>query len=202
MQVDKADSSPAEAVCTYRPRVARLPGGVQVPSWLSADTVDRLIRSMDVQVIALSERVLGPGCAIDLEERATPSFHYLREGGGRLYAPADMPAEIATQTLIVVPPGCAFRFETRSPQDRQGPDRTETGALLLCGIFRSLFGNSVDLFDTLRLPIVERFAGDDTLEGQLQLALDELRSGKVCSDVLVSTAIKQVIVALIRRSCK
>jgi AraC family transcriptional activator of mtrCDE len=200
MQVDKADSSALEAVCTYGPRTANLPGGVQVPPWLSPDTVDRLIRTMDVQVMALSEYVIGPGCAIDLEERDTPSFHYLKEGRGRLYAPNDMPAEIGPQTLIIVPPDCLFRFETRPPQGQQGPDRTETGAFLLCGIFRSLFGNSVDLFDTLRAPIVERFAGDDALERQLQLALDELLGANVCSDVLVSTAIKQVIVALIRRS--
>ena len=200
MQVDKADSSALEAVCSYPPRVANMPGGVQVPSWLSPATVDRLIRTMDVQVIALSECVLGPGSAIDLGKRDTPSFHYLREGGGRLYTPDALPAEIGPQTLIIVPPGCPFRFETSSPQEPQGPDRTGTGAFLSCGIFRSLFGNSVDLFDTLGAPIVERFAGDDTLERQLQLALDELLGANVCADVLVSTAIKQVIVALIRRS--
>jgi AraC family transcriptional activator of mtrCDE len=73
---------------------------------------------------------------------------------------------------------------------------------MLCGIFRSLYGNSVDLFDTLDVPIIEQFSKDDALEPRLQLALTELIAHDICSDVLVSAAVKQVIVALIRRSLR
>lgn len=208
MQVKKEKSSPLEVVCTFKPRMANNNGGLHVPAWLSFETLDRLISTMDVQVIALSECVVGPGFALDLNECDTPSFHYIREGHGRLYTPNEMPVEIGPQTLIIVPPKCPFRFELTSPnrseiesvQESQGPNQTETTAFMLCGIFRSLYGNSIDLFDTLHVPIIEQFSKDDALELRLQLALTELIARNVCSDVLVSTAMKQVIVALIRRS--
>jgi mannose-6-phosphate isomerase-like protein (cupin superfamily) len=208
MQVKKEKSSPLEVVRTFKPRMANNNGGLHVPAWLSFETLDRLISTMDVQVIALSECVVGPGFALDLNECDTPSFHYIREGHGRLYTPNEMPVEIGPQTLIIVPPKCPFRFELTSPnrseiesvQESQGPNQTETMAFMLCGIFRSLYGNSVDLFDTLHVPIIEQFSKDDALELRLQLALTELIARNVCSDVLVSTAMKQVIVALIRRS--
>jgi AraC family transcriptional activator of mtrCDE len=183
-------------------------GGMHVPPWLSFETLNRLVSAMDVQVIALSECVVGPGFALDLNEFDTPSFHYIREGHGRVYAPDEMPVEIGPQTLVIVPPKCPFRFEPTSPnrpeiesvQESQGPIQTTTTTFMLCGIFRSLYGSSIDLFDTLNVPIIEQFSKDDALELRLQLALTELIARRVCSDVLVSTAMKQVIVALIRRS--
>jgi AraC family transcriptional activator of mtrCDE len=208
MQVKKADSCPVEVVCTVEPRAGSNHGRVQVPSWISLETLNRLVSTVDVQVIALSECVVGPGLALDLSERDTPSFHYIRAGHGRLYTPNEMPTGIGPQTLIIVPPKCPFRFEPTSPNrleiesalESQGPNRTGTTALVLSGIFRSLCGNSIDLFDTLHVPIIEQFSEGDGLELRLQLALTEMISPDVCSDVLVSTAMKQVIVALVRRS--
>lgn len=190
MQANQENSEPMEAVCTFTPRTATH-GGMRVPMWLSFDALNTLVGALDVQVIALSECVVGPGFSLDLNECETPSFHYLREGHGRLYTPNEMPVEIDPQTLIVVPPKCPFRFELTSGQDT---------VFMTCGIFRTLYGGSIDLFDTLHVPIVEQFSRDDALEHKLQLALTELVSRNVCSDVLVSSAVKQVIVALIRRS--
>jgi hypothetical protein len=120
----------------------------------------------------------------------------------------EMSVEIGPQTLIIVPPNCPFRFELPSPtsseiasiRESQGANQTETTTYMLCGTFRSLCGNSIDLFDTLHAPIIEQFSRDDAPESKLQLALAELIARDVCSDVLASTAMKQVIVALIRRS--
>jgi AraC family transcriptional activator of mtrCDE len=125
-----------------------------------------------------------------------------------VYRRNEGPAEIGPQTLIVVPPGCPFRFEPTSPnrseiesvQESQCSNQTGTTAFMLSGIFRSLYRNSIDLFDTLDAPIIEQFSKDDALELRLQLALAELIARNVCSDVLVSTVMKQVVVALIRRS--
>jgi AraC family transcriptional activator of mtrCDE len=208
MQVNREKSTPSEIRCTFEPRLAGNHCGMHVPPWPSFETLNRMVSTMDVQVIALSECVVGPGFALDLNECDAPSFHYIREGHGRLYTPDDSPAEVGPQTLIIVPPKCTFRFEPTSPhrseiasvQESQGPGRTGTTTFMLCGIFRSLYGSSTDLFDTLDVPIVEQFSKDDALEPRLQLALTELIARNVCSDVLVSTAVKQVIVALIRRS--
>lgn len=208
MQINEGNSSPSEGVCAFKPRVTGDHGGTHVPPWLSVEALNRLVSTMDVQVIALSECVVGPGFALDLDGCDTPSFHYIIQGHGRLYTPNDMPAEIGPQTLIIVPPACPFRFEpaprdrlgTESVQASHGPNRADATAFMLSGIFRSLFGNSIDLFDTLRVPIIEQFSKDDALDTRLRFALTELIARNVCSDVLVSTAMKQVIVALIRRS--
>lgn len=71
---------------------------------------------------------------------------------------------------------------------------------MLSGRFRSLYGNSAELFDTLQAPVIERFSEDDALESRLQHALGELISRGVCSDVMVSTDVKLVMVALLRHS--
>ncbi|GAB3427547.1 cupin domain-containing protein [Massilia solisilvae] len=208
MHANEGDTIPPVALCGFTPRVAISQVVTPAPSWLVVADLDRLVSTMDVQVIALSECVVGPGFALDLDGLDTPSFHYIRQGHGWLYTSNEQPAEIGSQTLIIVPPHCPFRFEL-GPARPSAPgsaklsrdrDRTETTAFMLCGIFRSLYGNSTDLFDTLRVPIVEQFSKDDGLELKLQLALTELISRQVCADVLASTTIKQVIVALIRRS--
>jgi AraC family transcriptional activator of mtrCDE len=179
------------------PRMASSDDGMRVPPWLSLEAVDRLVSTMEVQVIALSECVVGPGFAIDLDGCDTPSFHYLREGYGRLYMRNGIPAAIEPQALIIVPPHCPFRFEP-APSPSSAP--AESTAFMLCGTFRSLCGHSIDLFDTLHAPVVEQFSRDDGLEPTLQLALTEHIAREVCSDVLVSSAMKQVLIALIRRS--
>jgi AraC family transcriptional activator of mtrCDE len=208
MQVDEGNTTSSERLCSFTPRIASHHGAMHVPPWLSIEALNRLVSTMDVQVIALSECVVGPGFSLDLNGVDTPSFHYIRQGHGRLYTPNEMPAQIGPQTLIIVPPHCPFRFELAppppsGPESAQGscsPNRTETTVFMLCGTFRSLYSNSIDLFDTLQVPIVEKFSKDDGLELKLQLALTDLISSEVCSDVLVSTAIKQVLVTLIRRS--
>jgi AraC family transcriptional activator of mtrCDE len=206
MEVNDEDTF--ETRCEFTPRSAINHGGLHVPPWLSFDALNRLVNTMDVRVIALSECVLEPGSELKLDGCDTPRFHYICEGYGWLYTRDETPAEIGPQTLIIVPPLCSFRFaptsqrrsEPESVQESRNPPRTETRAFMLCGTFRSLCGNSTDLFDTLHAPIVEQFSKADGLELKLQLALAELMSRDVCSGVLASTAMKQVIVALIRRS--
>lgn len=180
-----------EGVCIFHAPEANHHDRIPLPAWLSFETLDHLLSTMDVQVIALSEYMFGPGCALDLEERDTPSFHYIKEGKGHLYIPNGMPVEIGPQTLVIVPPKCPFRFEL---------SQATAMAPVWSGIFRSLYGNSVDLFDTLQLPIIEQFSEAAALEARLQLALTEMIARDACSDVLVSIAMKQVIIALIRRS--
>lgn len=200
MQANTEKPSPLEAACGFTPRAAARDGGMRVPPWLTSGTLNRLVEALDVQVIALSGCLVGPGFSLDLHACDTPSFHYIREGRGRLYVPDEMPVEIGPQTLVVVPPHCPFRFELTSAGAAQAPGQGGAAAFMLCGIFRALYGDSVDLFDTLHAPIVEQFASDDAPERKLQLALTELVARNICSEVVVSGAMKQVIVALIRRS--
>jgi hypothetical protein len=191
MEEDKENADSFKGACSFKLRTAGQSGGMQIPAGVSAETLDRLLGTLDVRVSTLFELDVGPGLALDLEAYDTPSFHYIKRGHGRLSIPEGRPVEIGPQTLVIVPPTCLFRFE---------PVQEESVTSLWSGKFRSLHGNSVDLFDTLQVPIIEWFPNADALESRLQLALTEVIARDVCSDVLVSIAIKQVLIALIRQS--
>lgn len=179
-------------MCTAQARTAHEHDRTHIPPGLSLEALDRLLVALEVQVIALSEYVVGPSRVRELGGLGSPSFRYIKDGHGNLHTSGESGVGIGPHMLIVVPPGCAFRFEPATP----------AGTVMFCGIFRSLLGNSIDLFDTLEVPVIEQFSKDDGLEPGLQDALAELAAGNVCSDVLVSIAVKQVIVALIRRSLR
>jgi transcriptional regulator GlxA family with amidase domain len=72
--------------------------------------------------------------------------------------------------------------------------------ILICGYFHASYGSSIDLFGTLATPIVERFTAADGLDDRLKLALTELVNQEVGSGAMSSALLKQVIIALLRRS--
>jgi AraC family transcriptional activator of mtrCDE len=71
---------------------------------------------------------------------------------------------------------------------------------LICGFFTAFYGNSSDLFCTLTAPIVEQFHPDDRLDVKFQQALSELVAQEVGSRTMSSALLKQIMVALLRRS--
>jgi AraC family transcriptional regulator, activator of mtrCDE len=204
------DTTPSGALCLFTPLAGRSTGSTEDRYLESLQGVDRLARTLEVQVIALSECLIGPGFALDLDGSGTPHFCYLLEGDGQMYTPYDMPVEIGPHTLIIVPPHCPFKFQAASPpplqpepvRDALRPARAQAAAFMLCGTFRCLCGDSMELFDTLHAPVVENFSTEDGMERKLRSALTEHVVRAPCSDVMVSTEIKQVIVALIRRSVR
>jgi AraC family transcriptional activator of mtrCDE len=71
---------------------------------------------------------------------------------------------------------------------------------LICGYFRASYGISLDLFAHLSAPIVETFGDEDQLDRKLCAALDELMAQQVGSKAMSSALLKQVLVAIMRRS--
>jgi AraC family transcriptional regulator, activator of mtrCDE len=72
----------------------------------------------------------------------------------------------------------------------------------ICGFFNASFGQSVGLFRDLREPVIEQFEPSDKLDDKLREAMNELLSQEVGMGAMTASLLKQVIIALARRSLK
>jgi AraC family transcriptional activator of mtrCDE len=77
---------------------------------------------------------------------------------------------------------------------------SDPDVVLICGFFHASYGASLELFSDLSSPIVERFDAKDQLDHKLTSALAELVSQEIGSGAMSAALLKQVIVALLRRS--
>jgi AraC family transcriptional activator of mtrCDE len=168
-------------------------------------------------VVALTECVVCSGYGLDVDGVDAPGLHYNLVGHGTLRFGAQPPIRLAPHTLIVVPRKSAFCIEAdhttplsvvdaRLQTDQPGPIRRfvagsgEPQVILICGFFHATYGSSVDLFEPLRSPIVEQFDESDRLDQMLKAAMAELVAQEVGSAAMSEALLKQVIVALVRRS--
>jgi AraC family transcriptional activator of mtrCDE len=132
------------------------------------------------------------------------------------------PIPVHPHTLIIMPPGRPFRIEGMSIGDPRTPSKSvevpmllfnlndtiqrfstgeeEPDTVIICGYFRASYGVSIDLFATLRAPIVEQFEQLDHLAHNLKVVLAELSARKVGMRAMTAAVLKQVFVTLLRRS--
>jgi AraC family transcriptional activator of mtrCDE len=190
-------------------------------SQISAPDLNRLIAVLDVQVVALSECLVSPGYNLALKGHEYPGLHYVLEGTGMMYVRNDPPVKVGPHTLVVLPPNCPFRLEVTKDDEQPGTTEAVNGAdnvkvvdsiqrytagdagartVMICGFFKTLYGSSMDLFDTLSAPIIENFCASDQLDSKLKIAMAELMSQEIGSGAMTGALLKQVIVALVRKS--
>jgi AraC family transcriptional activator of mtrCDE len=186
---------------------------------ISPSDLERLLSALEVQVVALTECLVSPGNELDMGGLDASGLHYDLAGRGQLYVRGEPPIDLAPHTLIVVPRNTPFRLavagtpggtvrtvDGRLQANQPGPIRRfvagggEPRVILVCGYFRATYGSSVDLFEALRAPIVEQFAQSDRLDHVLESAVAELVAQEVGSGAMSAALLKQVIVALVRRS--
>lgn len=188
---------------------------------VAAAELDRLIDALMVKFVWLSECLVGEGYRLEMGGIDAPGIHYNLAGTGRLVVGNGDAIELRPHTLIVVPTNCPFRIEVPSRRDPlarlkavdgraqvhpgNGVHRyiAKDGAaeiVLICGFFHASYGRSTDLFGGLASPIVEQFGENDQLDQKLRMALAELMSQEIGSAAMSSALLKQVIVALLRRS--
>jgi len=72
--------------------------------------------------------------------------------------------------------------------------------MLICGYFHASYGQTAELFGTLPSPIAEQFDASHQLDAKLKAAMAELVAQEVGSRAMSSALLKQIIVALLRRS--
>jgi AraC-like DNA-binding protein len=188
---------------------------------ISAADLDTLMSTLEVRFVALSECLVSAGHLLELGGIQAPGIHYNLAGKGRIFIGDEPPIELVPHTLIIVPRNRPFRIEVASQRGNRAALKSVDGRLqtttkdgvrrfvagsgdpqviLICGYFHASYGSSIDLFGTLSAPIVERFTAADRLDDKLKVALAELVSQEVGSGAMSSALLKQVIIALLRRS--
>ncbi|MBB5462287.1 AraC family transcriptional regulator [Paraburkholderia sp. Cpub6] len=193
-------------------------------SSVSQFDLNSLITLLEVQVIGLSEWLVSPGFKVVIDGHIEPGLYYILSGTGKLHVKKRSSVEMNPHTLIIVPPG--FPLELEVPASNGSPSlatsvfarredaelvnsiyqfnagESEPKTTMICGLFQARYGPSVDLFSTLSTPIVEQFDASDHLERQFKTMLQELVAKEIAAGAMTGALLKQVIVALLRRSLK
>jgi AraC family transcriptional activator of mtrCDE len=188
---------------------------------ISPSDLDNLMSTLEVEFVKLAECVVSPGSRLTMAATNAPGIHYDLMGMGRMIIGNHPAIDLQPHTLIIVPAGQSFCIDV--PVDKQPPatltiteEKARTfapGALrrlvagsgepeviLICGYFRATYGASIDLFRTLTSPIVEQFSETDELDHRLSSAMAELVAQEVGTGAMTAALMKQVLVALLRRS--
>ncbi|WP_346015776.1 AraC family transcriptional regulator [Paraburkholderia sp. PGU19] len=175
-------------------------------------------------MIGLSECLVSPGFKLVIDGHSAPGLHYIIAGSGKIHVRDELSMELKPHTLIIAPPKCPLEIEVPVPDDsnamitrvlarteyaqmvdsiyRFNAGESEPKTIMICGHFQALYGSSLDLFGTLSSPIIEHFDPDDHLESRLKAMLDELMAQEIGAGAMAAALLKQVIVALLRRSLK
>ena len=188
---------------------------------ISPADLESLIDTLDVHFVELSECLVSPGYRLKVGGHRAPGIHYNLVGRGRIYICDDPPIELHPHILIIVPPNCPFSIEVDARPGGRSALKSVDGAsrivakdrirryvagpgapqiMLICGYFHASYGHTAELFGTLSSPIAERFDASHQLDTKLKAAMAELIAQEVGSKAMSSALLKQIIVALLRRS--
>jgi AraC-like DNA-binding protein len=186
--------------------------------------LDALIVTLEVQVPRLVECNVSPGWRLSFPAARLPAIHYTLEGMGRMIIGGGPSIALEPHTLVIAPSNEPFRIEVTAGDVIQAPltekqvswdpagdpdiierfdaGETEPQVMLICGYFRAFYGTSIDLFAMLPTAIVEKFDQSDELEDKLRAAIAELRTQQIGAGAMATALLKQVFVALLRRSLR
>ena len=154
---------------------------------LDAD-LDTLLTNLEVRFAELVERRVAQGDRLAPERSDLPCLYYCFTGTGQIHLGSTLPLTFLPHTLLIIPSGTPCRVEALSE------------VLVVRGRFRASYALSVELFASLPAPIVEMFTPADQLEPRLRAALAEFASQEVGSGAMTTALMKQVLIAVLRRS--
>ena len=190
---------------------------------LAAEELDRLLDTLMVGFIRLSECLVGEGYRLELGGVDAPGLHYNLSGTGRMIVGDRDPIELQPHTLVILPANALFRIEVPSRRDPRAAWKSIDGRaqlfahgavrryvatdaepviMLICGYFHASYGSSTDLFGALTAPLIEQFAEGDQVDETLKSAFMELVGQEVGFGAMSAALLKQVLVALLRRSLR
>ncbi|MBV9654639.1 MAG: helix-turn-helix transcriptional regulator [Acetobacteraceae bacterium] len=186
-------------------------------SQLSSTDLNNLLRALEIDVVALTQLALPAGYRAEMGMLDAPAIHFNLSGHGRISINGRPMMPLTPHLLIIVPPSTPFAVEVYRPDgkltriDRDcwkredgllriaPPDETPV-LVLICGFFNAGFGQSVGLFRDLREPVIEQFEPAEKIDSKLREVMDELLAQEIGTGAMAASLLKQVIVALVRRS--
>jgi AraC family transcriptional regulator, activator of mtrCDE len=192
------------------------------PFWrISRVDLDKLMTTLEVDRVRLSECTLTAGSRLEVARSEHPTIHYGFAGSGTVLVEGEPPIELSAHTLVLIP---ARRSATIvAPYPRGGAQRTFGGGQgsaafipgtgsrhlvgngeavlrLACGSFAAVHAAGLDLFASLATPIVETFDAHDQLDQIMIYAMVELASQEVGGGPMSAALLKLVLLSLLRRS--
>lgn len=188
---------------------------------ISGPQLENLISAISVEFVRLTECLVSPGWRLNLGGTSAPGLHYNLSGHGRMVLEGHPAIELLPHTLVITPPNQYFHVEvpTKDPESgishevegrwkafppgairRFVAGEREPQLMLICGYFEASYGTSLNLFSTLRSPIVEQFDSEQHIDRTLLLVLQELIDQEVGMGAMTTTLLKVVLIALLRRS--
>ncbi len=191
------------------------------PLWrISRADLDKLMTTLEVNHVRLSECALAAGARLEIARGEHPTIHYGFAGSGAILVEGEPPIELSAHALVVVPARksmmivapdtCGFAptaFGTgqtavfvpgASPRHAVGEG--EPVLQVGCGSFRAVYAAGLDLFASLAIPIVEAFDAHDQLDQVMKYAMVELAAQEVGGGPMSSALLKLVLLSLLRRS--
>src|SRR4051812_48396844 len=94
---------------------------------VAAEELDRLLDTLTVGFVRLSECLVGDGYRLELGGIDAPGLHYNISGTGRLVVGNAEPIELQPHRLIILPANTLFRIEVPSRRDPRGTWKTVHG---------------------------------------------------------------------------
>jgi AraC-like DNA-binding protein len=165
---------------------------------IRAAELDMLMSTLEVRHIELEECTLRNERRFEDGKHGMTRLYYGICGSGSLTAANGLSMAIAPHTLVIVPPvGRMLQAQAATQENRAILAGT---ARIFCGRFHAAFGDVVDMFGGLSMPVVERFAEGDELQTRLRLAFAEFQARLPGSAAMTSLLLKQAMVLLLRRS--
>src|SRR6478609_3240768 len=162
---------------------------------IAAPELDRLITTLDVTYLMLTECLVSSGNRLQLRDINMPGMHYNLSGNGRLVVEGMSPIELRPHTLVILPPRhpilleaansrgqftslahveCKVQIQPGTQQRFVAGDPNNPEIILICGYFKASYGPSIDIFAQMNSPIVESFTAKDRLDQKLKDAVGEL----------------------------
>jgi AraC family transcriptional activator of mtrCDE len=186
---------------------------------LAAADLNNLMRALEIDVVALTEILIPPGYRAEMGAMDAPAIHYTLSGRGRISIGGGPSMPLEPHLLIIKPPNTPFAIEVdggTAPMRlisrdcwkrhdgvlRIGIPAEQPEVMQICGFFNASFGQSVGLFRELREPVIEKFEPTDKIDLKLREAVEELCSQEIGMGAMTASLLKQVIIALVRRSMK
>ena len=186
---------------------------------LATADLNNLMQALEIDVIALTEMLIPSGYRAEMGTIDAPAIHYTISGRGRISIGNGPSMPLEPHLLIIKPPNTPFAIEVDGASGpmrlmsrdcwkrhddvlRIGMPTEQPEVIQICGFFNASFGQSVGLFRELREPLVEKFEPTDKIDLKLREAVVELCSQEIGMGAMTASLLKQVIIALVRRSMK
>lgn len=186
---------------------------------ISRSDLDKLMTSLEVNHVRLSECALTAGTRLELARSEHPTIYYGFSGSGMILVQGEAPIPIRAHTLVVVPackpttiiaPDATGRMprdfdEGRTPAfvpgatPRYAVGQGDPVLHVGCGSFVAVYAAGFELFASQPVPIVEIFDAHDQLDQVMNYAMAELVAQEVGGGPMSSALLKLVLISLLRR---